>query len=597
MAEYKRVLALDPDLVEARVNLGLTYHALGEYQLAILELERALQTQPNLFPGNLFLGIEYAKLGPTSKAVPFLRRALQTKPSDLEARSALARCLLSQGDYRGAAEQLRTLFTLEPDKQQAWYSLGHSYLEMVTSLIKGKAVRNGRSAWTKRLAGDLQAEGGGMSLNDAVSSYRQALAVEPSQPGLHAQLGRVYLRESKVEAAEQQFRSELELDSLNEEALIGLAEVNLAKGDAISALRNTSKLWAVYPPFLAELHVFPSIGLLPELVGKLTHDVYQQPDSPARSFLLSALYGLAGDTKRRQEQLSIFETRLASWQSLPTIANSRESSDSACHSHRYKSCVDLLGLSKNLKSADRLLLGKAYFRLQQPVPASDGFASALGRDSNNLEAMYWLVRAYIKLANDCFTELTRMFPDSWRVHELRGEDYRVRIDYADAIKEYQIAASLKPNAAELHENLADLYLSLHEKPVAEAKAELEKALDLDPSRAHSLYLCGKIYLMERKYETAIPVLKKALRFEPDLLEAHAGLGRALLRIGNPELAVRELEIAANTDYYGDLHYQLYEGYRQLGKAELAQRALIRSQELRKESVANQMAKVESVESE
>src|SRR6516164_5893713 len=32
--EFKKVLALDPDLVEARLNLGLVYHALGEYKLA-----------------------------------------------------------------------------------------------------------------------------------------------------------------------------------------------------------------------------------------------------------------------------------------------------------------------------------------------------------------------------------------------------------------------------------------------------------------------------------------------------------------------------------------------------------------------------------
>ena len=32
--EFSKVLALDPDLVEARVNLGLAYHSLGEYNLA-----------------------------------------------------------------------------------------------------------------------------------------------------------------------------------------------------------------------------------------------------------------------------------------------------------------------------------------------------------------------------------------------------------------------------------------------------------------------------------------------------------------------------------------------------------------------------------
>jgi tetratricopeptide (TPR) repeat protein len=287
--EYKTVLTLDPTFVEARVNLGLTYHALGKYELAVAELERALQAQPSLFPANLFIGIGYAKLGFTAKAVPRLERALRVQPSNMDARSALAGCLLSEEDYRAATEQFRTLFTLEPNKQEAWYSLGRSYLEMVMSLANRMTTQHGRSAWTKRLAGDLLAEGGVMSLNDAVASYRQALVLESSQPGLHAQLGRVYLRQAKIDEAEQQFRNELQIDPHDEEALIGMAEAEMAKGKATLALQNISGIWAVFPPFLGEQKEFPSIELFPELAAKLIADLDRQPDGPPRSCMFLSL--------------------------------------------------------------------------------------------------------------------------------------------------------------------------------------------------------------------------------------------------------------------------------------------------------------------
>ncbi len=593
--EYKKVLQLDPTLVEARVNLGLTYHALGDYDLAITELTRVLRTQPDLFPANLFIGIEYAKLGSPAKAVPYLRRAMLAQPSDREARRALAGCLLSLEDYGGAAEQFRALFSLAPNKEEAWYSLGRSYLEMVMSLVNRKALRHGNSAWTKRLAGDLQAEGAGMSLNDAVASYRQALALSPSQPGLHACLGRVYLRQAKTAEAEEEFRCELRLDPKNEEALLGLAEVNLAKGDGTAALASLAGLWATFPPFLAEQHVFPSIALLPELAHKLIADAQQRPPTPPRAFLLEALFRLTGEPAKAEQERKILEAELARWQSSQTKEPHRSGPGSPCALHQDKQCVVLLEAKKSLPASESLMLGKAYLRLQQPVPASDAFASTLAKDPGNLEPMYWLARTYMRLSSDCFTQLTSLFPNSWRAHELRGEEYRVRVDYPNAIKEYQAAASLKPDEPELHEKLGDLYLSFREKPVPEAKAELEKALELDPSRGRTLYLLAKICLMKREYQAAIPLLRNALRFEPDLLEARAGLGRALLRTGEVELAARELERAADTDYYGDLHYQLYDAYRQLGTTELAQRALMRSQELRKESVASQMAKVFSVE--
>jgi len=43
--------------------LGLTYHSLGQYKLAIEELEKALHQRPDRVGANLFLGIDYLKAG------------------------------------------------------------------------------------------------------------------------------------------------------------------------------------------------------------------------------------------------------------------------------------------------------------------------------------------------------------------------------------------------------------------------------------------------------------------------------------------------------------------------------------------------------
>src|SRR6202030_4815740 len=41
--EFKKVLALDPTLSEADVNLGLAYHSLSEYDLAVRHLTKGLR--------------------------------------------------------------------------------------------------------------------------------------------------------------------------------------------------------------------------------------------------------------------------------------------------------------------------------------------------------------------------------------------------------------------------------------------------------------------------------------------------------------------------------------------------------------------------
>src|SRR5439155_22486302 len=60
--QFKEVLRFRPDLVKARDDLGLAYHALGDYSLAVSELGHALRQRPVLLPAPLYLGIGYLTL-------------------------------------------------------------------------------------------------------------------------------------------------------------------------------------------------------------------------------------------------------------------------------------------------------------------------------------------------------------------------------------------------------------------------------------------------------------------------------------------------------------------------------------------------------
>lgn len=48
--DFKKVLALDPALLEAEVNLGLAYQGLLEYDLAVSYLAKALKERPTFLP-------------------------------------------------------------------------------------------------------------------------------------------------------------------------------------------------------------------------------------------------------------------------------------------------------------------------------------------------------------------------------------------------------------------------------------------------------------------------------------------------------------------------------------------------------------------
>jgi tetratricopeptide (TPR) repeat protein len=146
---------------------------------------------------------------------------------------------------------------------------------------------------------------------------------------------------------------------------------------------------------------------------------------------------------------------------------------------------------------------------------------------------------------------------------------------------------LRPNDAELHESLGEFYLD--GRSDSDAQSELQEALALDPSRTKTLYLLGRLYVLENENDKAVPLLKRALQLQPNLNEASGLLGTAYVRMGQYANAVPTLERAAPLDHYGNIHYQLYVAYRKLGKADLAQKALAKSQDIRRSSLEHDQA--------
>jgi len=232
-------------------------------------------------------------------------------------------------------------------------------------------------------------------------------------------------------------------------------------------------------------------------------------------------------------------------------------------------------------------LGKAYYTMQQYEQAASALARVHGDANQNAEASYWLERAYQSLGAEAYARLEDSFPDSWRAHQLRAEGYAIRGEAEEAIREYKLALQLRPDEPELHEAFGEFYLDSHHDE--EAEAELQKALSLDPSRTKTLYLLGRLYVLNRESEKALPYLQRALRLQPNLNEASGLLGTAYVRLGRYEDAIPKLEKAAALDHFGNLHYQLFLAYRKLGQTELAEKALARSQELRRSSLEHDQA--------
>ncbi len=584
--DFKKVLVIDPALVEAEVNLGLAYQGLLQYDSAIRYLAKALKDRPGLPVPTLIVGLDYLKLGAPEKAIPFLEQSVKLDPSDRYAREALASCYLSRENFEGAADEFREIALLTPDKAEAWFKLGHQYLDLAARLAYRGARVYRDSAWGHRFLGDLLFQRDRWA--DAVKEYQKALSSEPQQVGLHTSLGQSYFHAHNLELAETEFRKELELDPRNELALIGLANLRLAENQPKGTLEYLEKAWQVSPEFLALQRDFPSVEVPRDVLTKDIAVLQDEPEGPAKHYLLAALFVVADDAGHDDRQGKAFLTDFSAWQKTTDLASAQAKED-PCQAHRYSRCIDSLHGRKNLTGAEQLVLGKAYFALQQYEPAASTLEQLQESPNKDAGASYWLERAYQALGAETYARLDESFPALWRARQLRGEGYALRGNVDEAVKEFQAALELRPNEPELHEALGELYLDHH--TYDSAQLELEKALALDASRAHTLYLLGRVLVEQRDNEKAVPYLERALRIQPDLTEANSLLGTAYLRLGQTADAVPRLEKAASTDHYGNVHYQLYVAYRKLGQPDRAQKELARSEDLRRNALERDQAMV------
>ncbi len=583
--EFKKVLALDPSLVEAEVNLGLAYQSLLDYDAAARDLTHALRERPNLGGLNVIVGMDYLKLGSPEKAAPYLRRALELDPSSPDAHDAMALYDLTQENFQGTVEQYREVANLNPDKPEALFKIGHQYLDMAARLAFRGARLYPESSWGHRFLGEMLFERG--RWEDAAQEYKKALAIEPRQSGLHTLLGETYLHTGKLEDAETEFRNELQLDSQYEPAWLGLANVQLARGQALEALASVAAVWQNSPEFLKSHSEFPSIALSNEIAKVCISRLLDQPDGPAKHVLLSALYASTNENALSERELQSFQNDLSKSQQTSRAASQARPDADSCRLHPDSRCIASLENAKPLTPSTSLVLGKTYFTSRQYDRAADALAKVHGDKNENSEASYWLERTYQALGAESYAQLEESFPDSWRTHQLRAEDFALRQDHDNAIKEYEAALHLRPNEAELHEALGEFYLD--NRSDEDAQSELEKAEALDASRTKTLYLLGRLYVLDSQAEKAVPFLERALQLQPNLNEASALLGTALIRMGKFQETVPRLEKAAPLDHMGNIHYQLYQAYRKLGESELAQKALARSQDIRRSSLERDQA--------
>jgi tetratricopeptide (TPR) repeat protein len=239
-----------------------------------------------------------------------------------------------------------------------------------------------------------------------------------------------------------------------------------------------------------------------------------------------------------------------------------------------------------LRRAAGLQLERAYTGLERHADAV-GVALRLAQlYPKDPEVLYHASRLHANFAFVTLQTLAGVAPDSLWVHLAAGEANESQGLYDPALKEYRDALAIDPQRPGIHFRLGRVLLA-RAKQVnetdKEADALMEFALELqaDPTNANAAYEIAEIHRKAGDLAGARTFFETALKHYPDFEEALVGLGRSLVALQEPRLAMPFLNKAVALNPKSEVaYYQLAQAHRALGEAAAQQQALARFEQLR-----------------
>lgn len=197
---YRKALALQPNMPQLRMNLGLALFKAGALKDAIRIFQALLKQQPPSSPEaqrlKTLIGMSHYGLGEYVAAVPYLKQATTEDPQNLPFRLLLAHSCLWSKQYQCVLDVYREILNLNAESAEA-------------DMLAGEALD------------EMQDRVG------ATQQFRAAVKANPKEPNVHFGLGYLLWTQGQYDEAAREFQAELANVPDNVQALTYLADIHI----------------------------------------------------------------------------------------------------------------------------------------------------------------------------------------------------------------------------------------------------------------------------------------------------------------------------------------------------------------------------------
>lgn len=222
----------DPELWEARYDLGILLAQTGALDAAREQLERAHALAPNAEDVVAALGEVLRRKAEHAAAAKALATFVAAYPDASQARRVLVAVLRESGQPEAALVHARELLKRQPGDAAALAELALTHLEQqqvdIAELLIQEALKSEPRAVVQRAAGLIALARGEDAL--AFAHFARATELDPNDTAAGLNTATVLLQAGVFERAEKHFRAVLEVEPEASAAKLGLAAALRGQG-------------------------------------------------------------------------------------------------------------------------------------------------------------------------------------------------------------------------------------------------------------------------------------------------------------------------------------------------------------------------------
>ena len=347
----------------------------------------------------------------------------------------------------------------------------------------------------------------------ALDEFKETINIDPIYTNAHYGLGRAYLAQGNLEAAENGAKKALWLTENNHPNSQKLLDAIIHYRSGCNFLNNSE--WNMAINKFQE-----SINLEP--IFTEAHCGLSRADFE--------IDNLEAAKNAAEEALRLRQEYPPARKLLVDIKMRYYNNGKICFNHeQYNQAIfefqQAIEIDQNFKDA-HLGLSKAYFKLEDLEAAERKVREALQIDSTYQPAV------------ELLGEIKQKYKE-------RGDDYRNRKAYAKAVKSYQQAIRIDDKYKKAYNNLGMVYQDMRE--YRKAINAYQQAISIDDKYKKAYNNLGMVYHKIGEHAKAVNSLKCAIVINPDYQTAHHNLAFIYFEMENLQDASKKVVEASRLD--------------------------------------------------